>query len=203
MIDLNQLHILENERKVMIDCIFLEKSYKPTSLFGKGIPMGLLILTNKRLLFFELGMGKSLTNLAPKEVAMAALHFLPISGQAIDLIEYSISIIEKIKEWRKEANIDFNKLTPYAKMENSFCVSLDKISYTEKKGSTLKFLGLGMAYYKRLYLLIYIKNFMTTETYCIYCVNPENPLDAREIIKLGKWHKEINKQQKNIVISLS
>jgi hypothetical protein len=196
MINENQLRILENERKIMIDHVFLEKSDKPTSYFGKGITTGLLILTNKRLLFFSFGEGKSLKQLAPKEVAKAVVDFLPIVG---DFISQSIDIIEKINEWRKERNIDFNILKQYAKMENSFSVSLEKISYSEKKGSQLLRGLLGMAYYKRRYLLIYLKNSIKTEGYCIYSVNPENSLDARDGINIGKWYKQINKQQKTIL----
>lgn len=195
MIDENQLLLLENERKIMIDHVFLEKSDKPSSYFGGGIIVGLLILTNRRLLFFEFGNGKSLTKLTVKEVAKAAVDFVPLVG---DIISQSVDIIEKINEWRKERKIDFSMLNQYATKENSFSVSLEKISYSEKKGSQLLRGMFGMFYYKRRYLLFYIKNSINTECYCIYSVNPENPLDSKDGVNIGKWYKQINKQQKTI-----
>jgi len=195
MIDESQLLLLENERKIMIDNVFMEKSDRPSSYFGKGIIVGLLILTNRRLLFFEFGKGKSLTKLAPKEVAKAAVDFVPIVGE---IISQSVDIIEKINEWIKERKIDFNILKQYATRENSFSVSVEKIAYSEKKGSQLLLGMLGMLYYKRRYLLFYIKNSINNECYCIYSVNPENPLDPKDGVNIGKWYKQINKQQKTI-----
>jgi hypothetical protein len=47
----------QDELKIKAEQVFLEKADQPSSQYGEGIPWGLLLLTNKRLFFFNIGTG--------------------------------------------------------------------------------------------------------------------------------------------------
>ena len=49
----DEINFSDGERKIKMQQIFLEKSDKPTSTTGAGISSGILMLTNRRLFFFN------------------------------------------------------------------------------------------------------------------------------------------------------
>ena len=65
-INREELVFLREERKINVGYVFLEKSDRPTSDRGRGIPAGILMLTNRRLFFFDTGVHTSRLKTAGK-----------------------------------------------------------------------------------------------------------------------------------------
>jgi hypothetical protein len=51
------IEFFQDELKIKAEQVFLEKADQPSSQYGEGIPWGLLLLSNKRLFFFNIGTG--------------------------------------------------------------------------------------------------------------------------------------------------
>ena len=186
-----ELQFREEEKKIKVQQVFLEKADMPTSRLGSGIPTGILMLTNKRLFFFNISEGKSLRNMGTKtiikEVSMGLVSEIPIVGNVAD---YALDVAEYIIDRLKDRNLDFE---PFLDKERSFVIPVQQIVSCEKYGSRW-LQGLGVIYYKRRYLqLSVMDNTGLITNYCIYCANPKDPLNAQGIVNIDKWHKEIGK----------
>lgn len=184
----DELPFLEGEKKIIAQQVFLEETFAPTTRIGSGIPTGILMLTNTRLLFFNMDKGKSLRQFAPKEAAILVVSQIPVIGEVadttMDIVDY---IIDKLKDRKLDLELYINR-------EGSFAIPVEQIMSCEKFGSRWLH-GLGVFYYKRSYLRITIIHDGVRKTYCIYCVNPKDPLNAKGIINLHKWYKQIVKPQ--------
>ena len=150
----------------MFERVFLERSYRPTSTTGDGIPQGMLMLTTKRLFFFSKGRGKSKSNLILREVpgVVASGLTFGLAGEAVDkivdLAEDGFSaLIEKL-----EYN---DKIEDFLNDETSFVVQLQGILSCEKFGNISdQFAGILAS--KRRYLRIGIENANKSKVdYCI------------------------------------
>lgn len=195
MIRKKDLDLLEGEEKIKVENIFFEKSDKPSSRFGYKVPVGILMLTNRRLFFFSTGKGKEYGKMVQREIAiqvpLTLVRFIPFVGDlAGDLIDKGIEYgIEKMtdKELIYEQYID---------KEDSFVISVEQIAFYEKHGSRF-LLGLtGFFYYKKRYLKIGITDGAHEDrvtNYCIYSVNPKHPFNSSSTINIGKLYKEIKK----------
>jgi hypothetical protein len=186
-----ELQFREEEKKIMTQQVFLEKADMPTSRLGSGIPMGVLMLTNRRLFFFNISEGKSLRNMGMKtivkEVSMGVVSEIPIVGNVAD---YAVDIAEYMIDRLKDRNLEFE---PFLDKESSFVIPVQQIVSCEKYGSTW-LQGLGVIYYKRRYLQLSIMhNTGLITNYCVYCANPKDPLNAQGQVNINKWHKEIRK----------
>lgn len=98
---------LREERKINVGYVFLEKSNRPTSDRGRGIPAGILMLINRRLLFFDTGEHKSRLKTAGKIAGTIAAK---IAGEftfgLAEIAHYGIEIgLEKLNE-SKNADLE-------------------------------------------------------------------------------------------------
>lgn len=184
------MKFLEQEKKILAERVFLEKSYQPTSMTGDGIPQGMLMLTTKRLFFFSKGRGKSNSNLILREVpgAVASGLTFGLAGEVVSkFVEFAEGGVSTLIE-RLEYN---DKSEAFLNNEISFVVPLQGILSCEKFGKISdQFAGLFAS--KKKYLRIGVEySSGANVNYCIYSTNPKNPLDYRRAINLKKWCKEI------------
>jgi hypothetical protein len=171
----------------LVQRVFLEKSDKPTSMTGKGIPQGMLMLTNKRLFFFTKGRGKSRTNLVLREVVPEVVtSVLPFGEAARSVIELAEGGVSTLIE-RLEYN---DNIKEFLNDESSLVLPLHKILSCEKFGKISDQFA-GLFAFKRRYIRISEDASGAKVDYCIYSTNPKNPLDYRRAINLKKWYKEI------------
>jgi hypothetical protein len=156
---------------------------------GDGVPEGMLMLTTKRLFFFSKGRGKSKSNLILRMVPGAVASALVPAKFEPDLFDKIVGqIVEKL-----EYN---DKIEDFLNDETSFVVPLQRILSCEKFGNISDALLPSTIYHtlpltsKRRYLRIGIEDTNKSKVdYCIYCMNPKNPLDNPVNIK--KWYKQI------------
>jgi hypothetical protein len=178
-INREELVFLREERKINVGYVFLEKSDRPTSNRGRGIPAGVLMLTNRRLFFFDTGEHKSRLKTAGKIAGTIAAK---IAGEftfgLAEIAHYGIEIgIEKLNESK---DVD---LEPFLDEKSSFVIPIERIVSCEKFGSifSLRF--------KNVYTRIGIKDDAGEKTYyCIYCKNPHN---SQETVN-KKWFDKVN-----------
>ncbi len=83
MIEQDELNFFQGEKNIKSEYVFFEKSDKPSSRTGAGINQGILLLTNKRLFFFNIKEGKSTgikrgRKIATHIVSEIANHFTPL-----------------------------------------------------------------------------------------------------------------------------
>ena len=133
-IGMEEMKFLEQEKKILVERVFLEKSYQPTSMTGNGIPQGMLMLTNKRLFFFTKGLGKSNSNLVLREVpgGVASVLTLGLAGEAVHkIMEFAEGGVSTLIE-RLEYN---DKIEGFLNDEISFVVPLQRVSSCEKFGN--------------------------------------------------------------------
>lgn len=111
--------------EIKTEQVFLEKAEKRSSRTGDGIPRGILLLTNRRLFFFNTGTGEidkhqshSISTLAIKLGSgmifhgseLLELHFEELLGQGIELLDGKLEGMEET---------DFKQLL---QMEDSFVI---------------------------------------------------------------------------------
>jgi hypothetical protein len=183
-----ELNLVKEEKKLLAQRVFLEKSYKPTSMTGNGIPQGMLMLTNKRLFFFTKGQGKSKSNLVLREVVpgvvASVLPFGETTRTVIELAERGVSTLIERLEYN-------DKIEGFLNDESSFAIPLQKIISCEKFGKISDQL-VGLFAFKKRYLRIGVEDANGEKVYCcIYSTNPKSPLDYRRTINHKKWYKEI------------
>lgn len=110
VIKTQELNPLQGEYQIFCNEVFLEKSDKPSSFTASGIPMGILLLTNKRLFFFNESQG----------VSKWSLSFRSLKS------DFSAGVTELLRK-RKDLDTLANK-------EHSFVVPIERISSYEKSG---------------------------------------------------------------------
>ena len=183
-----EIRLKPGEMKLKVEYVFLEKSISPTSMTGDGIPQGILMLTNKRLFFFAKGEGRSKGNLILRETpGFIASTVAGFAGEVVEkLVHLSEIGVEYILE-ELEYSKDFEH---FLNNEFSFVVPIKKIVSCKKFGS---FLGrmVGFPVSKSRYFSFGIQEYPGTITnYCIYSINPKNPLNR--VIKYHDWFEEIS-----------
>jgi len=180
-----ELVFLTEERKIDVGYVFLEKSDRPTSNRGSGIPAGILMLTSRRLFFFDTGIHKSGLKTAGKIAGKIAAK---IAGEfTFGLAELAFGGIEiGIEAWNKSKSVD---LEPFLDKKESFVVPVERIISCEKFGSVLTLMS------KNIYTRIGIKDDAGATTYfCIYYKNPHN---SQETVN-KKWYNKINEVRVDI-----
>jgi hypothetical protein len=178
-INREELVFLGEERKINLGYVFLEKSDRPTSNRGGGIPAGILMLTNRRLFFFDSSIHKSRLKTAGKIAGTIAAK---IAGEftfgLAEIAHYGIEI--GIEKWNESKSVD---LEPFLDKKDSFVIPIERIVSCEKFGSMLSLM------LKNVYTRIGMMNDAGATTYyCIYCKNPHN---SQETVN-KKWFDKIN-----------
>jgi hypothetical protein len=182
-IKIEELNLLQGEANLKAECVFLEKTDKPTSRTGKGIMSGILLLTTKRLFFLGMNRGKSMAGKTAVKV---------VGGLAADILDHFTLGFASLIESGIEIGIEhFNHkkvdYTQYCQNEASFVLPIEKIVDCEKFG------GRFVLSTKSLFVKLTIMNdFGIRESYCIYCVSPKN----QSGINYKKWFEEINRARK-------
>lgn len=178
-INREELVFLREERRINVGYVFLEKSDRPASNRGSGIPAGILMLTSRRLFFFDTEVHKSRLKTAGKIAGTIAAK---IAGEftfgLAEIAHYGIEI--GIEAWNKSKSVD---LEPFLDKKDSFVIPIERIISCEKFG------GMLSLRLKNVYTRIGIKDGAGVTTYyCIYCKNPHN---SQETVN-KKWFDKIN-----------
>jgi hypothetical protein len=188
MIRQDELDFFQGEKNIKSEYVFLEKSDKPSSRTGVGINQGILILTNRRLFFFNIKEGKSTAvkrgrKMATHIVSEIANHFtLGLASFAISMVEAGIET--GVEHLRHKENID---LVSISKNEKSFVISIHDVVDCRKYGGAFTIGSKGR------YVQISIRQYIGVEKYCIYGLNPK---DQETFIKYDQWYKEIENLRK-------
>jgi len=185
MIKEEDLNFLPLECHLKGEYVIFEKASKPSSKNGKGIPQGILLLTNKRLFFFSINEGKGKHSSA-KVGAKVAVHIsseilnhftLGLASFATSMAEYGIE--KGIEHSKKEKNIDFIECS---KKENSVVLSIQNIAHCEKFG---RLFSLSKNRFTRITV---INQYDKMDSYCIYGFTK----DPQSFVKYEKWFEVIN-----------
>src|SRR6476469_4953324 len=111
------LNLLEGEYDIKVDNVFLENTDKPSNALGDGIPRGILVLTNRRLFFFNTGVGIYYTDNNKSLLKSLSLNRLK-------LIEIPRYLQQMWNEKKNLSNINLEDI----KGKYDFVVSLEKIT---------------------------------------------------------------------------
>lgn len=157
---------------VKAELVYLEKADAPTSLMARGVPMGLLLLTNMRLFFLSKDR---------KESIGSAREFL----SRYVCMKFTALEIEPIP-----ANfLPGGNFHPFLESEYSFVVSVKQILSCEKFGSKLTLNG------KKRFLRIRIAvDSLAGTNYCVYFNSPmgSSRVLGPNYVDHSDWFKKIN-----------
>lgn len=176
MITNSELLLKQKETIITTNKVFIEKTDKPSSNLD-NILIGIVMLTNQRLFFFEINNAKNVKkNSSDVAISIASnigkkiIGVIPVVGVFADL---AISSAEISYSLLKKANNHENYLTEqYSRNIQSFCVPLNRITKCQKYGSK------WISNKKNQYITICIQYDFSLQTgfsfqrYCIYnCIS--------------------------------
>jgi hypothetical protein len=188
----DEINFSDGERKIKVQEVFLEKSDKPTSTTGARIPRGVLMLTNRRLFFFNKekieSLGKVILRFIPGVVASGVAGELA-GNLASTLSEFAEDGIDYLFE--KSGNEKY--IERFLDNKDSFVIPVERIVTCEKLGSWFDY-WVGIPGFKKRYVRIGILDDVQAKInyYCIYCNKPINPLAYTKAINYKEWFEEIN-----------
>jgi hypothetical protein len=198
-----------DEWEFKVEQVFLEEASQPSSEYGDGIPRGILMLTNRRLFFFDMDTGpieeskKSRLLSTSFKLADQFVPFVPFEGieKIIQGGEFLTELTEYCLSRQESGYLNFE---PLLDNKGSFVVPVERIVSCEKFGRYWSpNMGFGPFQFKRKYTKIGISegNYVGARTnyYCIYCVNPKKPTDPNYLVRFDKWFDELSGVTKNDV----
>lgn len=172
-INKDEIKFSNGEKKIKVEEVFSEKSDRPTSTTGAGISRGVLMLTNRRLLFFSEekteSLGRMVLKLIPSTAASMVIH--GFAGELIGGVsDYAIDGINHIIEKRGEEN----NVERFLDNKDSFVIPVERIVTCEKFGNRFHY-WIGIPAFKKRYVRIGILDNAQSKIdyYCIYCNNRE------------------------------
>ena len=172
------------DKELISQWVFLEKADKPSSSIAHNIPTGLLLLTNKHLLFLS----RESSNEKKKAIKEAAV-FIAEGISPSPGVAAGAALIELITKKLKNKKSDEEYFNQYLNSEHSFIAPVEQIVSCEKFGRNLTFNP------KKKFVRIGIIDKTQNKTnYCIYHKQPGNWLPkAHEL-----WEKAIKLVAPNI-----
>lgn len=162
---------LDGETIVKSELVFLEKADAPTSLMARGVPIGMLILTNRRLFFLSKDRAESINS---KSEFLSRYVYLKFTGLEIEPIPVLHSGLN---------------LEPFLESEYSLVVPIEHIISCEKFGKMFTLNG------KKRFLRIGI--LLDNDTKVNYCVYYNSPLGSSSLlgpnyVNHSDWLEKIN-----------
>ena len=203
-----------NESKIKADKVFFGKGNGPLSDSIENVSHGILMLTNKRLLFLYMGTGPIKENYGGlKDIAGAiGSAIIPGVDKALDVIrlgsdvlELGSDVLEYVDYTYKNKQIEKNSSTIQSLLNdaNSVMLYLKDIVECECIGSAWKpcFSQKGLIKrHTKLKVRIYDEQLGTSKEdfYCLYSINPKYPDNINSAIRWDKWAKEIMNAKGNL-----
>jgi hypothetical protein len=176
MITNSELLLKIKETIITTNKVFIEIADKPSSNLD-NISVGIIILTNQRLFFFEINNAKNVKKKSSDAAISIASNIgkkiigeIPVVGFFADLAISSAEISYSLL--KKEDNHENYLTEQYSSNKHSFCVPLNRITNCQKYGNR------WMSNKKNQYIIICIQSDFSLQTgfslqkYCIYnCIS--------------------------------
>ncbi len=185
MIRREALNLQIDERTLVNNYVFVEKSTVPTSKTGDGVPIGFIILTNKRFFYISVREERSTISKVGK-VGVSGLKFVTkltssllnsytfgLMSLATGLVEHGISSGFNKLERKKMLN-----LVIHIEKEESYVISVQNIIKVEKIEKQGEYFSKPVNYIR-----MEIKNeYGLVNTFCIYIIDDKGNVAADNVL---------------------